>query len=129
MSTKIHALIDALGNIVAFSLSSGQAHDLAGADNLLPDMQVDLLTAYKACDADEWVISCLADKGKAVVIRPKSSRKIKREYDCDIYKTCHLIENFFARFKKFRAIATRYDIPARNFLAGIHLAAAVICLK
>lgn len=127
LSTKIHAFIDALGNLVAFSLSSGQAHDLAGADNLLPDMQVDLLTAYKACDADGWVISCLADKGKAVVIRPKSTRKIKREYDRDIYKTRHLIESFFARFKQIRANATRYNIPARNyFLAGIHLAAVVI---
>ena len=43
MSTKIHALVDALGNPVAFSLSGRQAHDLAGADDLLPGMQADSL--------------------------------------------------------------------------------------
>lgn len=129
MSTKIHALVDALGNPVAFSLSGGQAHDLAGADDLLPGMQADLLIADKAYDADERVISRLADRGKAVVIPPKANRKIKRDYDRDIYKTRHLIENFFAKIKQFRAIATRYDKTARNFLAGVHLAAVVICLK
>ena len=41
----------------------------------------------------------------------------------------HLIENFFARLKQFRAIATRYDKTARNFLAGIHLAASLVWLN
>ena len=34
LSTKIHALVDALGNPLRFLLTSGQAHDLAGADLL-----------------------------------------------------------------------------------------------
>ena len=38
----------------------------------------------------------------------------------------HLIENFFARLKQYRAIATRYDKTAHNFLGAIHLAAAVV---
>ncbi|MBV8736225.1 MAG: transposase, partial [Alphaproteobacteria bacterium] len=41
----------------------------------------------------------------------------------------HLIENFFARLKQFRAIATRYDKTSRNFLAAIYLAASVIWLN
>ncbi|HEX8568304.1 MAG TPA: transposase, partial [Caulobacteraceae bacterium] len=40
----------------------------------------------------------------------------------------HLIENFFAKLKQFRGIATRYDKTARNFLAAIHLAAAYVWL-
>ena len=39
------------------------------------------------------------------------------------------IENFFAKLKQYRAIATRYDKRAVNFLAAIHLAAAVIWLN
>jgi transposase len=39
------------------------------------------------------------------------------------------MENFYCRLKQYRAIATRYDKTARNFLAGIHLAAAVIWLN
>jgi transposase len=40
-----------------------------------------------------------------------------------------LIENFFAALKQYRAIATRYDKTARNFLAAIYLVAAAIWLK
>jgi transposase len=43
--------------------------------------------------------------------------------------SCRPIENFFARFKQFRAIATRYDKTARNFLAAIYLAASVVWLN
>jgi transposase len=35
LSTKIHALADALGNPLRFLLTAGQAHDLNGADALL----------------------------------------------------------------------------------------------
>ena len=38
--------------------------------------------------------------------------------------THHVIQNFFAKLKQFRAIATRYDKTARNFLAGVHLVAS-----
>ena len=38
-------------------------------------------------------------------------------------------ENFFAKLKQFRAIATRYDKTARNFLGAIYLAASVIWLN
>jgi len=40
-----------------------------------------------------------------------------------------LVENFFAKIKQFRAIATRYDKTVRNFVAGTHLAATVISLN
>jgi transposase len=82
-------------------------------------MQADLLIADKAYDADERVITMLASKDKAVVSPPKANRKIKRDYDRDIYKSRHLIENFFAKLKQFRAIATRYDKTARAFLVNL----------
>ena len=129
MSTKIHALVDALGNPLSFILTQGQAHDLEGADALLPDMAADTLLADKAFDADERVIEPLRVAGKTAVIPPKSNRKIQRDYDKEIYKARHLIENFFCKLKQFRAIATRYDKTARNFLAAIHLAAASIWLN
>ena len=40
----------------------------------------------------------------------------------------NLIENFFANLKQFRAIATRYDKTARNFLAAIYFAASILWL-
>jgi transposase len=53
------------------------------------------------------------------VISPKSNRKIKRSFDKEMCKARHLMENFFCKLKQFRAIATRYDKTARNFLAAI----------
>ncbi len=129
MSSKIHTLVDALGNPVAVFLTGGQAHDLVGADHLLPSMQADLLIADKAFDADARVIEPLAAAGKTAVIPPKANRRVPRDFDRDTYKARHLIENFFAKLKQFRAIATRYDKTARNFLAAVHLVAAVICLN
>ena len=113
-------MVDALGNAIGFVLSGGQAHDLLGADHLLPTMKAGMLLADKAYDADERVIA---------VIPSKANRKIDRSYDREIYKARHLIENFFADLKQYRAIATRYDKTARNFLAAVYLAAAAIWLK
>lgn len=129
MSTKIHALVDALGNPLSFLLTAGQAHDLKGADELLPQMQAGTLLADKAYDADRRVIEPLQAAGKTAVIPSKRNRKIQRTYDKEIYKERHLIETFYCKLKQFRAIATRYDKTARNFLAAIHLAAVVIWLN
>jgi transposase len=129
LSTKIHTLVDALGNPTGFFLTGGQAHDLIGADHLLPSMQAQTLIADKAFDADTRVIEPLAAAGKTAVIPPKASRRLPRDFERDLYKARHLMENFFAKLKQFRAIATRYDKTARNFLAAIHLAAAAIWLN
>ena len=128
-STKIHTLVDALGNPIGFDLTGGEARDLVGADALLPDMEADRLIADKAFDADERVIKPLAAAGKTAVIPPKANRKLPRKFDRHTYAERHLIENFFAKLKQFRAIATRYDKTARNLLAAVHLAASVIWLN
>jgi transposase len=125
LSTKIHTLVDALGNPVGFHLTGGEAHDLVGADHLIPTMQAETLIADKAFDADQRVIDPLTAAGKQVVIPPKSNRKRPRSFDKHLYKARHLIENFFARLKQYRAIATRYDKTARNFLAAVYLAASI----
>jgi hypothetical protein len=62
-----------LGNPLDFILTPGQAHDLEGADALLPDMAAETLLADKAFDADERVIEPLLARGKTFVIPPKSN--------------------------------------------------------
>jgi transposase len=114
---------------VRFLLTPGQAHDLDGADALLPHMAADVLIADKAFDADKRVRERLAAAGKAAVIPPMTHRRVPLDFDRELYKERHLIENFFCKLKQFRAIATRYDKTARNFLAAIHLAAATIWLN
>lgn len=70
----------------------------------------------KAYDARSRVIEPLLIAGKKVVIPSRSANKERREYDKDLYKARHVIENFFARLKQWRAIATRYGKTAHNFL-------------
>ena len=126
MSTKIHATVDALSNPIGFHLTGGQACDLDGADVLLPDISAKTVLADKGYDADVRVLEPLARAGKTAVIPPKCTRKNRRFYDKHLYQARHLIENFFGKLKQLRAIATRYDNTARNFLAAVHLAAATI---
>ena len=110
-------------------MTPGQACDLEGADALLPGLEAPIVIADKGYDADERVLQPLAQAGKTAVIPPKANRKEPRAYDRERYKARHRMENFFCQLKQFRAIATRYDKTARNFLAAIHLASATIWLN
>src|SRR3954471_22153530 len=127
LTTKIHALVDALGNPTGFHLTGGQEHDLAGADALLPELEAETLMADKAFDADARVLEPLAEAGKTAVIPPWNTRKTPRAFDTDLYRARHLIENFFAKLKQFRAIAARYPRYTRytTFLRGVEVWGAV----
>src|SRR3954467_8410027 len=113
---------------VVFYLTGGQACDLDGADRLLPAITADTVIADKGYDADARFIEPLEQAGKTAVVPPKRHHKNPRKYDKHLYKARHLIENFFCKLKQFRAIATRYDKTARNFLAALQLASSVIWL-
>ena len=121
--------MDALGNPTGFFLTGGQASDLAGADALLPQVAAGALLADRGYDAEARVLAPLREAGTVAVIPPKRDRKEQRAYDAILYEARHLIENFFCKLKQFRAIATRYDKTARNFLAAVYLAATVIWLN
>ncbi len=93
---------------------------------LLPQVKGHTVIADKGYDAHKRVIEPLVAAGKAVVIPSRRTNKQQREYDRELYKARHVIENFFAKLKQYRAIATRYDKTASSFLGAIHLAAAMI---
>ncbi len=128
LSTKINKVVDGLGNPTLFFLTSGQACDLQGAEVLLPQIQADAVLADKAYDAQERVIDPLTKRDIEVVIPSKKNRLQPRPYDHILYQARHLIENFFAKLKQFRGIATRYDKRSVNFLGGIYLAASTVLL-
>ncbi len=64
-----------------------------------------------------------------MVIPPKTTRRQPPPYDKHLYQARHLIENFFAKLKQYRALATRYDKRAVSFLGAIYLAASVVLLN
>lgn len=125
MSTKIHALVDALGNPLVLRLTPGQVHDLVAAPELIAQAAPEALIADKAYDADTFIDRLVA-AGITPVIPPKSNRKSPRGCDFARYAERNLIERFFNKLKQFRGIATRYEKLARNFLAGVHLV-AILC--
>ena len=121
-------IVDALGNPLALSLTGGQVHDITQADALLALVEPEAMLADKGYDADRFVESLTARAIK-VVIPPKANRKVKRDCDFALYCERNIVERFFNMIKHFRAIATRYEKTAQNFLAGLHLACALAWLK
>ena len=128
MTTKIHALVDALGNPVELMLTPGQVNDLTCAQPLLEDVDPGALIGDKAYDADS-LIETLSERNITPVIPSHPRRAMPLPCDFALYCERNLVERFFNKLKHFRAIATRYDKLARNFLAGVQLASAIIILN
>ncbi|SOE19031.1 transposase [Hoeflea halophila] len=128
LTTKIVALVDALGNLVRFLLLPGHAHDMKGVAPLIRDVSFGALMADKAFDAN-WLLEELHERGASAVIPPKSNRKQQRDYDFEAYKWRHLVENYFAKIKEFRGIATRYDKTDCSYTASWNLAATLIASR
>ena len=68
----------------------------------------------------------LHERGTKSVIPNRCNRKQPFRFNKRIYKLRWRIESAFNRLKDFRRIATRYDRLARNFLASVCLAAALV---
>ena len=127
MSTKIHAAVDALGNPVRFLLTPGQVHEMTKALPLIAGIKAEFLLADKAFDSDEFR-SHLSDCNITAVIPSNRSRATPKAYDKVIYKDRHLVECFFAKVKRFRRIATRFEKTSKNYLAMIYVAAVIVLL-
>jgi len=125
-NTKIHAIADAKGRLLALLLTGGEAHDCPPAQRLIRRTRSakKLLAdrAYDSADLRGW----LHGRGTTPVIPNKSNRKRPFRFNKQAYKWRHRIENAFCRLKDFRRIATRYDRLARNYLASVCLIAAII---
>lgn len=126
-STKIHAVVDALGNPVRLALSPGQTHEMKLAYHLLGDISDAYVAGDKAYDAGP-LVEILEGNRCVVVIPSKSDRAHQRQIDLHLYKERHLVECFFQRIKRFRRISMRFEKLARNFLAFLHLACALVWL-
>jgi hypothetical protein len=77
LTTKVHALVDALGNPCNLMLTPGQDHDLTCAQPLLDNADPGAFIGDKADDADE-LIDALDRRAITPVIPPKANRKVKR---------------------------------------------------
>ena len=122
------ALVDALGNPIKFTLLPGQRHDLLGVKSIIEDVEFGAFLGDKAFDAN-WLRDELAERKASAVIPSKSNRKSRIPHDKEVYKWRHLVENYFAKIKEFRGIATRYDKTDVSYIANWNLAAGIIAAR
>lgn len=108
-----------------FELLPGNRYDTIGVAPLIKGIEFDAILADKAFDAD-WIIEEMTLRRTQIVISQRPRRKAPLQIDREIYKWRHLIENFFAKLKEFKAIAMRCDKTDRNFSSMIYACAAVI---
>ena len=127
LTTKIHALVDAMGLPIALKLTEGQAHDGRSAVDMLETLRAgDILLADRAYDSNalrEW----LTDRGARGNIRAMPNRLEPPAFSHWLYKQRNEVERFFNKLKHFRAVATRYDKRDDNYLASVKLASLRIC--
>ena len=129
-NTKIHTLVDGLGNPLAFMLSSGADHDSKHAVPLLQQINIEGSNilgdkAYGAKAIREYI----ASRDASYTIPPRENCDTPWPVDWHTYKERHLIECFFQKLKWFRRIFTRYDKLDSSFLAFVYIGAIAILLK
>ena len=125
-NTKIHALADAKGRLLAILLTGGEAHDCPIAGRLIRRVKpAKHMLGDKAYDSAE-LREHLDEHGTKPVIPNRSNRKQPFSFSKRLYKLRWRIEGAFNRLKDFRRVATRYDRLARNYLACVCLVAALV---
>jgi transposase len=127
-TTKIHAVVDALGQALRFVLTGGQRHDITQAIPLISGLQSTYVIADKGYDSNAFIE--LIESQKAIpVIPPKRNRKFLRSYDEHQYRERHLIECFFGKIKHFRRVFSRFDKKASSFLGFLAFASTILRLR
>ena len=128
LNTKIHMAVDAAGKPVRFIVTSGTVADCSQAKDLIKDTGAKYLVADRGYDTNA-IIETAQVAGMEVIIAPKKSRKILREYDKNIYKLRHIIENTFLKLKQWRGIATRYVKNLQSMIAAIQIRCIALCIN
>jgi transposase len=105
---------------VRIFITDGTTADCTQASKLIENIDAGYLFADKAYDADAILDQCKVQRME-VVIPPKRNRKVQRDFDSDLYKLRHLVENAFLHLKRWRGIATRYAKNTSSFLAATQI--------
>lgn len=83
------------------------------------------MLADKAFDSN-WIIADMNARGALLCSLQRPQRLAPLIIDPEIYKSRHLIENFFCKLREFKRIAMRSDKTDTSFEAMIYAAAALI---
>jgi transposase len=129
LTTKIHAVVDANGLPVAIVLTEGQAHDGSSAAGMLGTLAPgQILLADRAYDSNA-LRGAVKERGAWANIKPVAHRIDPPAFSPYLYRYRNLVERFFNKIKHYRAVATRYEKLASNYLAAVKLVAIRIWLR
>ena len=120
LNSRIHLAVDAHGMPVRVIVTEGTRADCKEACALIDGLSAGALLADRGYDTESLVRKA-GESGCRVVIPPRKSLKILRNYDRELYKTRHLVENAFLRLKRWRGIAARYARQSASFLAAVQI--------
>ena len=101
-------------------VTEGTTADCTQAGKLIDGISAEYLLADRGYDTDA-IVEQAEKQGMKVVIPPRKNRKVQREYDRDLYRLRHLVENAFLHLKRWRGIATRFAKNANSFTAAVHM--------
>jgi len=101
---------------------------MIAADELLAHAQGKALIGDTGYDSNRFR-QAVRDRGMRPVINSKPERPRKLPKSRELYRKRFLVEIFFHNLKRFRAVATRYEKTARNYLALVQLACARLWLE
>lgn len=129
-TTKIHALVDALGNPVKLLFTSGNVHDSKVAIPVMEQIDItgSIMMGDKAYGTKE-IRDYITDREATYAIPPKANNPEPWECDWWQYKERHSVECFFNKLKNFRRVATRYDKLISRFKSFVFLACIMILVK
>ena len=127
-STKLHVIVDTKSRPLHIALTPGQRHEQVAAEELLSHAQGKALIGDAGYDSNQFIAAVRA-KGMKAVICPKPERRGKPRLDRRLYRRRYLVEVFFHNVKRFRAVATRYEKTARNYLALVQIACVWLWLN
>ena len=129
--TKLHLICDGNGVPLIADLTAGQRHESARCEPLVqallddwPDVLPQKLAgdkAYSARRIREW----LAERGIDPVIARQKGERVpgdEDDFDRDAYRRRNVVERCIGWLKECRALATRFEKLAVNFLGTIRLA-------
>jgi transposase len=101
-------------------ITQGTTADCTQACRLIEGITAEYLLADRGYDSDA-IVEQAEKQGMQPTIPPRKNRKIQREYDTDLYRLRHLVENAFLHLKRWRGIATRYAKNTASFLAAVQI--------
>lgn len=101
-------------------ITAGTTADCTQAGKLIEGLTAQNLLADKGYDSDAIALQA-TQQGMKVQIPPRRNRKEQRDYDKELYKLRHLVENAFLHLKRWRGIATRYAKCTASFFAAVQI--------